>query len=60
MKKITYAIASLVAVSVEVGAFQFDTGEDWDIRWDNQFKGNLGVRVEEQNDDVVEGPPTNL
>lgn len=52
-KKMALAVASLAAISAEVGAFQFTTGDDWDIRWDNQFKGNLVVRVAEQDDDVT-------
>ncbi len=41
MKKKVLAMSVLAAVSSQAGAFQFETGEDWAIRWDNTLKGNL-------------------
>jgi hypothetical protein len=45
MKKKALALSVLAAVSSQAGAFQFDTGDDWNIRWDNTIKGNLITRV---------------
>ena len=33
-------------------AFEFDTPDDWEIRWDNTFKLYVMARVEKQNQDV--------
>ncbi len=46
MKKKALALSVLAAVSSQAGAFQFDTGDDWNIRWDNQLKGNLMSRLD--------------
>ena len=53
MKKKLLAISVLAAVSSQANAFQFDTGDDWAIRWDNTFKVNVMSRVAKQDDDVV-------
>ena len=34
-------------------AFEFDTPDDWEIRWDNTFKLNVMARVAKQDDDVI-------
>ena len=45
MKKKALALSVLAAISSQVGAFQLDTGNDWNIRWDNTLKGNLMTRL---------------
>ncbi len=54
MKKKALALSVLAAVSSQAGAFQFDTGEDWNIRWDNTVKGNLATRLDEAKAKVVD------
>jgi len=41
MKKKLLALSVLAAVSSQANAFQLDTGDDWSIRWDTTFKGNI-------------------
>ena len=53
MKKKLLALSVLAAISSQANAFQFDTGDDWAIRWDNTFKANVMSRVAKQDDDVV-------
>ena len=44
---------SIIAVmSAQAGAFLLDSGEDWNIRFDNTFKANAMVRVAKQDRDV--------
>jgi Protein of unknown function (DUF1302) len=45
MKKKALALSVLATVSSQVGAFQLDTGDDWNVRWDNTLKGNLMSRL---------------
>ena len=45
MKKKALALSVLAVISSQAGAFQLDTGEDWNIRWDNTVKGNLMVSL---------------
>ncbi|MCB1674746.1 MAG: DUF1302 family protein, partial [Halioglobus sp.] len=52
MKKKLLALSVLSAISTQAGAFQFDTSEDWNIRWDNTFKANIMSRVAKQDKDV--------
>lgn len=54
MKKKALALSVLAAVSSQAGAFQFDTGDDWSIRWDNQLKGNLQSRLDASKRSVVD------
>ena len=54
MKKKALALSVLAAISSQAGAFQFDTGDDWSIRWDNQLKGNLGFRTTAAKRSVVD------
>lgn len=54
MKKKVLALSVLAAVSSQAGAFQFDTGDDWSIRWDNTVKGNLMSRVDQAKPRVVD------
>ena len=54
MKKKVLAMSVLAAVSSQAGAFQFDTGEDWSIRWDNTLKGNVTSRVNEAQSRMVD------
>lgn len=37
----------------QASAFQFDTGDDWEVRWDNTFKFNVISRVAKQSDEVL-------
>ena len=46
--------AAATAVSLQAHAFKFDTGGDWDIRWDNTLKGNLMTRVASMDPDVYD------
>ena len=52
MKKKLLAMSVLAVISTQANAFQFDTSDDWEIRWDNTFKANLMSRVEAQDEDV--------
>lgn len=45
-------LATAAATSMQAQAFKFDTPSDWDIRWDNTAKGNLMLRVEDQDPSV--------
>lgn len=54
MKKKALALSVLAAISTQAGAFQFDTGDDWSVRWDNQLKGNLGFRTTATKRSVVD------
>ncbi len=53
MKKKALALSVLAAISSQASAFQFDTGDDWNIRWDNQLKGNLAFRETATKGSVV-------
>ncbi len=46
------AFSIVAAASSQAGAFQLETGDDWNIRFDNTFKGNAMVRVAKQDPDV--------
>ena len=52
MKKLI-AAAVLGAITSQAQAFEFQTSEDWAIRWDNTVKLNIMSRVVKQDDDVV-------
>jgi hypothetical protein len=52
MKKKLLALSVLTAISTQANAFQFDTGDDWEIRWDNTFKFNAMFRTAKQDKDV--------
>jgi hypothetical protein len=54
MKKKLLAISVLAAISSQASAFQFDTGDDWQIRWDNTFKANVMARVNKPDDQVTQ------
>jgi hypothetical protein len=54
MKKKLLAMSVLVAITSQVHAFQFDTGDDWQIRWDNTLKANVMARVNKADDQVVD------
>ena len=47
MKKKLLAVSVLAAISTQANAFQFDTSDDWEVRWDNTVKANIMSRVEE-------------
>ncbi|MGB1140495.1 MAG: DUF1302 domain-containing protein, partial [Halioglobus sp.] len=52
MKKRLLALSVSAVFSSQVGAFQFDTPDDWAIRWDNTVKLNVVSRVAKQDKDV--------
>jgi hypothetical protein len=54
MKKKLLALSVLTAISSQANAFQFDTGDDWSIRWDNTVKFNVMARVEKADKQVYE------
>ena len=59
VRALSAAIAALGALSGGVNAFQFDTGNpDLDVRWDNNFKYNAMMRVEDQSSDLLKGRNT--
>lgn len=49
-------IILLVGTSSSVLAFQFDTGPEWQVRWDNTFRYNAMFRVESQDPKLVQSP----
>lgn len=53
MNRKLLALATCAAVSTPVAAFEFNTGEDWRIRWDNTVKLNAMSRVAKQDKDVL-------
>ncbi|KZX58969.1 hypothetical protein A3709_15515 [Halioglobus sp. HI00S01] len=53
MKKKLLALSVLTAISTQAQAFQFDTSDDWEVRWDNTIKGNLMVRTEDQDKQIT-------
>jgi hypothetical protein len=54
LKPIAAALA-LAAASQQAAAFKFDTGSDWDVRWDNTLKFNYMVRAEDIKEGIVAG-----
>ena len=54
MKKKLLALSVLTAISSQANAFQFDTGDDWQVRWDNTVKFNVMARVEKADKQVYE------
>jgi hypothetical protein len=56
MKKILAVslLATASAASMHANAFKFDTPSDWDIRWDNTLKGNVMMRVEDQDPSIYD------
>ena len=56
MKKtlLALSVSTLAAslASTQANAFQFDTPDDWAVRWDNTVKFNVMSRVEKQDKDV--------
>ena len=54
MKKKLLALSVLTAISSQANAFQFNTGDDWAIRWDNTVKANIMARTEKQDKQVYE------
>lgn len=54
MKKKLLVFPLLAAITTQANAFQFDTSDDWKIRWDNTLKGNIMSRVAKQDKDVYD------
>ena len=55
MNKRLLTLAVAAALSSNVMAFEFDTPDDWEIRWDNTFKANLMSRVAAQDKAILQG-----
>jgi Protein of unknown function (DUF1302) len=53
MKKKLLAMSVVAAISTQAHAFQFDTSDDWEIRWDNTFKANAMFRTSAIDKDVI-------
>tara|TARA_R110001599_G_C12277354_1_gene663163 strand:- start:43 stop:243 length:201 start_codon:yes stop_codon:yes gene_type:complete len=53
MKNKALALSVLAAISSQAGAFQLDTGDDWNIRWDNTLKANVQARTDSSKSSVV-------
>ena len=53
MKKKLLALSVLTAISSQANAFQFNTGDNWAIRWDNTVKFNAMARVNKADDQVT-------
>jgi len=59
VRALSAAIASVGVLSGAAHAFQFDTGNpDLEVRWDNNFKYNAMMRVEDQSSDLLKGRNT--
>jgi len=58
MKKKLLAASVLAVISTQANAFRFDTGDDWEIRWDNTLKYNLMVRAENPHKDILSNNST--
>ena len=54
MKKKLLAMSVVAAISSQANAFQFDTPDDFQIRWDNTFKFNAMSRLNKADDQVTE------
>jgi len=54
MKKKLLAMSVVAAISSQANAFQFDTPDDWQIRWDNTFKFNAMSRLNKADDQVTQ------
>jgi hypothetical protein len=52
MKIKLLALAAASLIGSHANAFEFETPQDWEVRWDNTFKLNVMSRVEKQNKDV--------
>jgi len=55
MKNKLLAAVFLAAASASVSAFQIDTSDDWEVRWDNTFKLNIMSRTGKPDKDVYVG-----
>ena len=53
MNKSLLALAVTATIGTQATAFELDTPDDWEIRWDNTFKFNAMARVAKQDDDVI-------
>jgi hypothetical protein len=49
MKIKLLALAAASLIGSHANAFEFETPQDWEVRWDNTFKLNVMSRVEKQN-----------
>ncbi|RJG01373.1 DUF1302 domain-containing protein [Noviherbaspirillum sedimenti] len=53
---LTAAIAGIFGVAGNAAAFQFDTNEDWQVRWDNTVSYNLGFRAKSIDPGIGNNP----
>ncbi len=54
MNKSLLALAVIGAFGTQATAFELDTPDDWEIRWDNTVKGNIMSRVASQDKDIYD------
>ena len=54
MNKSLLALAVIGAFGAQATAFELDTPDDWEIRWDNTVKGNIMSRVASQDKDIYD------
>ena len=50
------SVAILLLPNMPAQAFQFETGSDWEARWDNTLKYSNAWRVKDQHDKLVADP----
>lgn len=55
MKARLLALSVVTALISQAIAFEIETSDDWEIRWDNTVKANLMSRVGAQDKDVYVG-----
>jgi len=54
MNKSLLALAITATIGTQAAAFELDTPDDWEIRWDNTVKGNVMSRVASQDKSVYD------
>jgi hypothetical protein len=54
MNKSLLALAVTATIGTQATAFELDTPDDWEIRWDNTVKGNIMSRVASQDKDIYD------
>ncbi len=55
MKSVAAAIVALASAG-SASAFQFSTGSDWNVHWDNTVQANLGMRAQSLDPDIANNP----
>lgn len=54
MNKSLLALTVTAIIGTQATAFELDTPDDWEIRWDNTVKGNIMSRVASQDKDIYD------